>query len=276
MSIAAAANQPGPTCVLEPLHAPVRRLYDVKSWSITRCEVCGLIMTGSAFDEALYQDEQYYTIRSSDVDAIYEEWGFRWRWAARRLGALRAPGRLLDVGAGNGLFVKITAEEFGWMSQGLEQSAASIRFARSVLGVELDPRRLEDIDDRFDVVTGFNLLEHVTDPVGLLRDMAARVEPGGLVVVTTPSPACIHARIKGLQKWGMVSPPHHINIFSRRSLELAFAKAGLSVVSHQTISTYIRALRRLPFGADVVRTALFELLRSAGLGGDHFAVAVKV
>ena len=233
------------SCVLDANHTPQRFLFNADRWEITQCGQCGLIMTGADSSDTQHDEPDYYTIRSRDVEHIYFEWAFRWRWVLSRLGAYRGQGRsLLDVGAGNGLFLKIAREESGWNARGIELSVPAVEFAKSVLSVEIDRLDLCDIPDEFDAVTSFNVLEHQVDPVGFLSELAKRVRPGGLLALSTPSPASVQARIKGLENWGMICPPHHINIFTRQSLELALRQAGLEVLRYDAMSSYIRFLRR--------------------------------
>lgn len=262
-------------CVLDGQHAPIRPLFDLDRWHITQCGECGLIMTGSAFEDAQYEAHDYYTIRTKDVSEIYFDWGFRWRWVLNRLRKFGGHGALLDVGAGNGLLVKIAKEEFGWRSRGIELSLAEVEFAKAVLDVEIERLMLSDIPEKFDAVTSFNVLEHVIDPQGFLREISERVESGGLLVLSTPNPASIKARVKGLRKWGMISPPHHINIFTRKSLELAVDKAGFDVISYDSISSYIRFLRRWEKEGTLMRGIAFNALRLTGLGADHLVIARK-
>jgi 2-polyprenyl-3-methyl-5-hydroxy-6-metoxy-1,4-benzoquinol methylase len=249
-------------------------MFQVRDWAVTRCPGCGLIMTGSGFEEGQYETDSYYTLRFERAEDVYFEWGFRWRWILSQVARLiETPGASLDVGAGNGLFVKIAGEEFGWQARGLELSQAEVDYALRVLGVTIERQALEEVDGAFDLITSFNVLEHVVDPLGLVGAMRDKLNPGGLMVVTTPNPGCIQARLKGLKGWGMISPPHHINIFSRDSLELTLEKSGLEVLSYDTLSTYISAFRRIEPKGTTLRGMAFETLRRAGLGADHMVIA---
>ena len=263
-------------CVIEPSHTSVRRLFDFRDFEITQCSDCGLIMSGSLVEEEAREDETYYTLAHKRAEKVYFEWGFRWRWVLNRIAAFTSPGDALDVGAGNGLFVKIAAEEFGWRARGLELSKQSIGFAREVLDVELEPLMLNEVPETFDLVTSFNLLEHLLDPMALIGEMRGRLNPGGLIAISTPSPACIHARLKGLRNWGMIVPPHHVNLFTRRSLELALVKAGFKPLRYDAISTYIRVLRRVERRGTLLRQLFFQGLRKTGLGADHLVIARRI
>jgi SAM-dependent methyltransferase len=261
-------------CVLDHGHPAPQPMFQVRNWAVTRCGTCGVIMTGSGFEEGQYETDSYYTLRFERAEDVYFEWGFRWRWILSRVARFaEAPGDSLDVGAGNGLFVKIAGEEFGWRARGLELSQAEVDYAQRVLGVTIERRALDEVAETFDLVTSFNVVEHVVDPLALVGAMRDKLKPGGLLVVTTPNPGCIQARVKGLKRWGMISPPHHINIFSRDSLKLTLEKSGLEVLSYDTLSTYISALRRIEPKGTALRGVAFETLRRTGLGADHMIIA---
>lgn len=88
-------------------------------------------------------------------------------------------------------------------------------------GVEvLDPRR-----ERFDGITLSHVLEHVPDPVGLLRRCAELLRPGGWVWIETPNLAAPgHARYGAY--WRGVEAPRHLVLFGPAALELALDRAG--------------------------------------------------
>jgi hypothetical protein len=95
-------------------------------------------------------------------------------------------------------------------------------------------------------------------------------------VLTTPNPGCIHARVKGMAKWNMIDPPHHINLFSRESLERILGARHMQVVRYETLSTYINFVRKHDTDTLVLRRLFFNALRVARAGADHFVIAQKV
>jgi 2-polyprenyl-3-methyl-5-hydroxy-6-metoxy-1,4-benzoquinol methylase len=157
-------------------------------------------------------------------------------------------------------------------ADGFEISDAEAEFARKIFGVELLRGELTSIKTPYDVVSSFNVLEHVREPTELLVQMRDRLTPSGHLLLTTPNPSCIHRRILGLQKWNMVCPPHHINLFTRRALLEALTHVGFEVLEYSTLSTYIRAVRKFDTEDLLFRKAAFQLLKTANLGADHFVV----
>lgn len=262
-------------CVVRPEHASPRRSFVKSDVDIYECPTCGCIMADLRFVHDQYESDNYYTIALKTRAEVDDYWGFRWRHILRSLLRHVRKPRLLDVGAGNGFFVYLARTEFGLAADGLEISDAESAYAREMFGVELIRSDLAHVAGRYDAVTSFNVIEHVADPMALLRGMASRLNDGGQLLVTTPNPSCIHRRVRGLQKWGMVAPPHHINLFTRPALEEMLALAGFEVLEYSTISTYINFVRTFDTKGLLLRRAAFHLLKGANLGADHFLICRK-
>lgn len=262
-------------CVIDASHHVDANPFRKRGTDIYRCKDCGCIMADVVFDAAQYESGNYYTLIHKTVDDIDKEWGFRWHYILNRIQASGNPVSLLDVGAGNGYFVALAKKEFGMRASGIELSEQEIRFARDTVGVELINERVEEHDQVYDAVTCFNVIEHVPDPRSFLSSVVARVKPGGILALTTPNPGCIHARIHGIEKWGMVDPPHHINLFGRESLADMLRLEALQPIRYETLSTYINFVRNVDTRNLLLRRLFFQLLRLGNLGADHFFIAKK-
>jgi SAM-dependent methyltransferase len=80
----------------------------------------------------------------------------------------------------------------------------------------------------FDIVTAFDVIEHVPDPVAFLGDVAALVEPGGMFFASTPDAGSLPARAFG-RRWHFYYP-YHLSYFTPRSLARAAEPQGLHIV----------------------------------------------
>ncbi len=137
---------------------------------------------------------------------------------------------LLDVGAGSGLLVE-AAGEAGLEAVGVEPSArlvaeAVARGLRVEEGVLPHPALSHA---RFDLVTCIDVIEHVTDPVGLLRAMTAHLAPGGRLVLVTPDVESVAARTLGLRWWHHRLA--HVGFLTRQATAEALGRAGLVEVA---------------------------------------------
>lgn len=263
------------SCVVDANHSSSQKIFVSNAIDIYVCADCGCIMADIDFDYDQYETNDYYTMRHKTVEGIEYEWGFRWRYILSLIARIEGVSSLLDVGAGNGYFVRLASNEFSLEAKGLEISKEETQFAKDVLGVQLINEDVTQHCMKYDVVTCFNVLEHVADPKMFLSALVKRVKPGGVLVITTPNPGCIHARLKGLKNWSMIAPPHHINLFTERSLNALIKREELEMISYETLSTYIKFVRKFDSSSLILRRLFFNLLKMFDLGADHFLIARK-
>jgi 2-polyprenyl-3-methyl-5-hydroxy-6-metoxy-1,4-benzoquinol methylase len=149
---------------------------------------------------------------------------------ARRIAARVRGGRLLDVGASAGFFVE-QALDAGFDAYGVELSneavsSASPRVRERLTVGDVNALALE-VTTPFDVVTAFDLIEHVFDPVRFLQEIRRVARPGALLVITTPDVGHVLRHVLRA-RWPMFQPMQHTVLFSRRGLRLALTRAGFS------------------------------------------------
>ncbi len=185
-------------------------------------------------DFADVYDERYYRGDGADpkVDYLGELVDpstiriLEWRSIEHLVGQLVPLGhdvRWLDMGCGVGGLVE-------WLrAQGYEQAVghdegfgADLAAKRGVPVLSLD--ELAGRAGTFDVVTAIEVIEHVIDPVGLLRQIATLLAPGGVLVLTTGN---VEQRRGTLAEWYYVTPDVHISFLGPRALSLAMGRAGL-------------------------------------------------
>lgn len=112
--------------------------------------------------------------------------------AAYRYAVERAPGRwVLDAGCGEGygaaMLARVARRVVG-VDRAEAIAIATERYRLPQLEFRrADLERLDEIEERFDLVVSFQVIEHLPDPTGFLRALAARVAPGGEMLVTTPN-----------------------------------------------------------------------------------------
>jgi SAM-dependent methyltransferase len=146
----------------------------------------------------------------------------------------RLTGRWLDIGFGEGGLLS-RAEKRGWACYGIEPSPQALQFGASrgwIVSSEpsSDPRFREGA---FDVVSMVEVLEHLRDPRGALREAARWLRPDGLLYMTTPNARSLNSRLLG-PDWSVFCPPEHLNIFTRRGLRRLVREGGLSPLRVRT------------------------------------------
>jgi 2-polyprenyl-3-methyl-5-hydroxy-6-metoxy-1,4-benzoquinol methylase len=206
----------------------------------------------------------------------------RWRWLKKRLPVTANGETLLDVGCGTGAFTIGTARR-GYHATGISWDERNQRVAAEraqICGVSSsdfvigDVRRLDSIDalaPAYDVVICLECVEHILDDRKLFRDMAARLKPGGRLLLTTPNYFYLPISKYELGPWQKTEEAWHVRRgYSPDMLRELCHTAGLtcSEVSYcsgivsQKVTWFWRATRSLPGGAGVhwLLTFPFRLL----------------
>lgn len=146
-------------------------------------------------------------------------------------------GRVLDIGSGYGFF-RVALADAGYSHDGIEVSAFARAVAHSSYGFETYGGTLDDHHaqwpERYDAVTLFDLIEHLSDPDGFMRQVAHVLRPGGVVGIKTPNIDCPEADLFGPHYHSLKR--EHLAFFSATSLTATAARVGLEPVDVRTVS----------------------------------------
>jgi len=208
---------------------------------IVRCRRCGLVYTDPRPDgediretyEAV-QDPLYIEEREGRVLTFEHHLK-----PLERLAGEPAGRPLLDVGAYTGVFVEI-ADQHGWDAWGLEPSSWAVEQARS-RGLQMVQGTLDTAElpsGHFDVVTMWDVIEHLTDPREALVEARRLLAPDGLLVIHTIDIDSLLARLMG-PRWPWLMEMH-IYYFSRRTLRTMLEGCGFRVLSDRPQGRYLR------------------------------------
>lgn len=143
------------------------------------------------------------------------------------------PGRsrLLDVGCGKGDLM-IRMRQQGWNVEGLEVDADAFEYGRSINGLTVHLGSLESIqfpDHTFDVITSNHVIEHVHDPIALIRECLRVLKPGGQLILATPNIESFGHQVFE-RNWSHLDPPRHLQLFTMKSLRECAARAGFKSI----------------------------------------------
>jgi 2-polyprenyl-3-methyl-5-hydroxy-6-metoxy-1,4-benzoquinol methylase len=140
-----------------------------------------------------------------------------------------ALGRLLDVGCAYGWFGEV-ARERGWDVAGVEAAEEPASAARNA-GLDVVTGTLENVaypEARFDVVTLWDVLEHVPDIDGFLNEVRRVLKPGGLLALQSPNIRSVMARQAGAD-WSWLLLPHHVWHFTPSAMKATLERRGFAV-----------------------------------------------
>lgn len=224
--------------------------FEKNGFRLTRCAECDTLYAIDCLDEAglgaLYGDSPsahyWATVFMPAVLEARRVNIFRPRVrqvlelaAAHGLGLAEA----IDVGAGNGIFLEEgRAEAPGLRWRGVEPGAEAAGVCKALgfetfTGFAAEAAVAPGWAGSADLVTSFEVIEHVPDPAHFLGEMAALARPGGLILATGLCGSGFDIVSLGARSKA-VAPPHHVNFLSRRGVSLLLDRAGLDEVAFLT------------------------------------------
>jgi len=161
----------------------------------------------------------------------------------------RSSGRLLDIGCATGAFLRKVRQEGNWDVYGIEINPDVANYAKRHYDLNIHIGTLENAgfpDHFFDVVTLWDVLEHLHNPLATLQEIRRILTHGGLVVIRVPNGASWDARIFR-QYWAGLDAPRHLYVFSPDTLSLLLQKAGFELLKRTTriggYPTFILSIR---------------------------------
>jgi SAM-dependent methyltransferase len=154
--------------------------------------------------------------------------------AAMHLSAPSGPARVLDVGCGSGVLLA-RMQQFGWDAEGTDVDPGGVQATRS-RGIRCSQGELANQrfpENHFTAVHTSHVVEHVADPLALLRECHRVLKPGGTFVCLTPNAASWGRNYFG-QSWLCLDPPRHLNLFTLPAFRRAAEQAGFTITRLET------------------------------------------
>jgi 2-polyprenyl-3-methyl-5-hydroxy-6-metoxy-1,4-benzoquinol methylase len=222
---------------------------------LVRCVHCRLMFVNPrpAFEDLARQYESGYFQCPTPTFGGYEDYDadrgeilrtFRRRMAALAPLASRERPRLLDVGCATGIFLELV-RDLGWHGEGIDISDYALGRARDK---GLDVRRATSpasvhAPGSFDVITMWDLIEHVPDPTELLAECRNLLRPGGVIALSTPDAGSLAARVLRRNWLGFRSIDEHLYFFTRETMSRMLETAGFQVREFHRVGKYLRLPR---------------------------------
>jgi 2-polyprenyl-3-methyl-5-hydroxy-6-metoxy-1,4-benzoquinol methylase len=213
-------------------------LYFVKkSFTILRCQACKLMVVENVPDDlAPYYAQGYFTgdvtldgYIDYDLDKeVTKKTYWHYLDLMNQYIKNQTNKTLFEVGCATGFFMGL-AQQKGWQAEGIDISPYAIGKAKD-RGLAAAVGELESYQGtkQFEAVVMHDVIEHVKDPVGMIKKSAELLTKQGLLVLTTPDAGSIWARVWG-KRWHAFVPPQHLFYFSAKNLTSILEKNGFTV-----------------------------------------------
>jgi len=210
-----------------------------RTFAVVRCGECGLFSLSPR-----PRERELLSLYPEDYETFWppldEEPNHLVRWMRRRHYALRcrtvrhahpSGGQLLDVGCGTGGFLRELCCDDNWQGMGVDINESALSVARRQ-GVKVLCGQLRDVrfpNAYFDVVTMWDVIEHIPDPIGTLAEIRRILKPGGRFLLSTPNSKGWQARF-WVSHWAGWDVPRHLQVFSPQTLHRLLEETGFELV----------------------------------------------
>ena len=200
---------------------------------VVKCRRCGLMYQNPQLDfenmKSFYSQDYYtgegdvsYTTDFNKYKAVSIE-------RLRIIEKMRSPGKLLDIGCHSGIFLE-AAKERGWDSWGIDVSPFIVEKAKQ-RGLNVTLGELQDIKFEslsFDVVTMYEVIEHLFSPLETLQEIHRILKGNGLLIVQTANMDSL--RVKIIEPKNFYFLPVHVYYFTRKTIVKMLQKAGFKII----------------------------------------------
>jgi 2-polyprenyl-3-methyl-5-hydroxy-6-metoxy-1,4-benzoquinol methylase len=249
--------------------------FEKNGFRIEKCLYCGLVQVtnppqpseiDSYYDDNFF-DKHYQKLQTDPKTQGYEYGKFNYRLEEIEK-RTRGKGRILDVGCSFGFFMD-AAKKRGWKTDGVEISEFAANYARDKLGINVVNKPLNEANfdaGFFDVVTLWNVIEHLPDPIELMREIYRILKPAGMIVLTTGNAESLLARITR-ERWRVLIPPIHLSYFAPATIKYLLNSCDLELIE----KTY-----PLPYESLLNKFRLLELVKKLKVSDKMLIYAKKM
>lgn len=226
--------------VLYPKHYP----------RIVQCCSCKFIYTNprlkKKYLQKLYGQEYFNNINSSllgysnyikDKEKTIKTFKKR----LKTIETIKKIGKLLDVGCATGFFMKV-AQDHGWQTEGVEISEFATKYARETFSLTIHQADFQNLrleKKSYDVITLWDVIEHVSDPIATLKKTHSLLKDNGLLVFSTPDVGSLPARLTRHRWVGYKLCDEHLSYLSLQTITALCRKSGFQITNTHHLGKYV-------------------------------------
>ena len=197
-------------------------------YNIVECQSCGLMFLNPRLDDDWYKQVYDELYAKPNLNSFWQLLNKLKYIIDRRIP--KRGGKLLDVGCGIGLFLKVKRDE-GWEVFGVDIAKGAVEFSRNTWDLNVKEGRLAEQkypNDFFDVITMWHYFEHEPDPIGVLTEANRILKRGGLIIINIPNMDSLEVKVFQ-ERTCYWSPPAHVFHYTPETISRILEKTGFKV-----------------------------------------------
>ena len=207
-----------------------------EGYTLIQCRKCGVVSANIAPDcsQEIYKDIDNYERYAERIAKYFnyrkETFGQERYWyTLERLKLNTSEIKLLDVGCGVGYFLDLLKEKEVW-AKGLEVNPLQVKYCKDI-GLNVSSNNVSDEpEEYYDVVTMFDVLEHLTEPVDFFSDINKVLKSKGYIVMYTPNFHSIGFELMA-EKQNLLQPFEHVCFYNKSSLDFLALQTNFKIIS---------------------------------------------
>lgn len=218
----------------------LKTLEDYKKAHLVKCNSCGFVFSNQIPTEQELINHYKGYGRNDYLSPITIK---RYNELLDRFEKYRKTNKLLDVGSGIGYFLE-EAKKRGWEVYGTEFTDGAVNICKEK-GIKVHQGKLSPAnykEDEFDVLTSFEVIEHINNPIEELLNFKTILRKGGAVYVTTPNfNSLLRYRLK--ESYNVICYPEHLSYYTPKTLKKVFVDRGFKAVKIETTGFSLTRLK---------------------------------
>lgn len=242
------------------------KIFDKSGGVYVKCDLCKMIYLDPVFkDSAL--TEYYRALNTGQGDIVANESEFYtkiYTLGLERIKEFKSGGDVLDIGCSTGFFLDIMRKN-GWGTTGVELGVTEAGICEKK-GHKVYVEGLENVsfNKKFDVVTLWDVFEHIKEPTKYLKAISRILKKTGIIFIQTPNSQSIAARIMH-EKCNVFDGVEHVSLYCPETLMLVAKKANYKIKNITTVISEISVLNNHlayenPYFGSFSKSCLFDLI----------------
>jgi len=207
-----------------------------ETFEISHCPNCTLAITTPRPENSklgeYYISEEYISHSgksSGGIGILYRiARTFSLTWKRAKIQRYKQVGKILDVGCGTGEFLQVMKNS-GWEVEGMEVSDTAREKAERLIGQKINPELNSIINNRFDIITAWHVVEHIPDLLPTIQKLKQLLKKDGTLFIAVPNYQSYDAQYYK-EKWAGYDLPRHLWHFSKKSMEVMLQQSELKLL----------------------------------------------